>query len=173
MSDFETDAFAPGDGDSGFECGKAPLDDFFRKYAGQNERRGVGRTWVVRRPEDRPDLLEVIGFYTLALGSLARESLPEGEAKRLPRYPLPVVLIGRLARDRRATGLRVGERLLLDAHARTLAIADQAGCVGVIVDAKDDDAASLYAHFGYLTLAGEKAWPRRMFLPIATIRSDP
>jgi hypothetical protein len=172
MSDFETDAFASGDGDSGFECGKAPLDEFFRKYAGQNQRRGVGRTWVLRRPSDRPDLPAVIGFYTLALGSLAGEALPPAEAKHFPRYPLPVALIARLARDHRAKDLRVGERLLVDAHERVLAIAEQAGCVGVIVDAKDAEAAGFYQHYGYGLLVDQAEWPKRMFLAIATIRAS-
>ena len=172
MSDFETDAFASGDGDCGFECGKAPLDEFFRKYAGQNQKRGVGRTWVLRRPSDRPDLPAVIGFYTLALGSLAREALPASEAKQFPRYPLPVALIARLARDYRAKGLRVGEGLLVDAHARVLAIAEQAGCVGVVVDAKDAEAAAFYQHYGYVLLVGQAEWPKRMFLPISTIRAS-
>lgn len=167
----ETEAFARADAACGFECGKPALDAYFQRYAGQNQRRGVGRTWVLWRPAGRSDLPAVIGFYTLALGALARDDLTEAEAKGLPRYPLPVALVARLARDRRANGLRVGERLLVDAHRRVLEIAEQAGCVGIVVDAKDADAESFYAHYGYATLPRERDWPRRMYLPMATIRS--
>ena len=34
--------------------------------------------------------------------------------KKLPKYPMPVALIGRLAIDRRAQGRRLGDRLLMD-----------------------------------------------------------
>jgi len=168
----ETDAFTRTDAACGFECGKPALDAYFRRYAGQNQRRDVGRTWVLHAPPDRSDLPAVIGFYTLALGALARAALSDTEAKGLPRYPLPVAVLARLARDRRASGLRVGERLLVDAHRRVLEIAERAGCVGIVVDAKDADAESFYAHYGYATLPRESEWPRRMYLPMATIRSS-
>jgi GNAT superfamily N-acetyltransferase len=104
-----------------------------------------------------------------------RESLPAAIAGKLPRYPVPVVLIGRLAVDERARRQRVGERLLLDAHDRALAIAAQGGAVGVIVDAKDANAVGFYEHYGYEALEDSEAasvseWPRRMFLPMQTLR---
>jgi hypothetical protein len=169
---FETEPFARGDGEAGFDCGRPALNEFFRRYAGQNQRQDVGRTWVLRRPADQPDRPAVLGFYTLALGALTRESLSDAQAKKLPRYPLPVALIARLARDLRAGGLRAGERLLVDAHARVLTVAEHAGCVGVIVDAKDAEAEGFYAHYGYQTLVGQPTWPKRMYLPIATLRDS-
>jgi GNAT superfamily N-acetyltransferase len=143
--------------------------------AGQNQRRNVSRTWVLHRSEEGEHLPEVLGYYTLTLGGVARESLPESTAKKLPRYPVPVVIIGRLAVDERARRLRIGERLLVDAQARALAVADQAGCVGIIVDAKDAGAVAFYEHYGYEVLdqvdvTTGREWPKRMFLPMSTIR---
>ncbi|WPB82636.1 GNAT family N-acetyltransferase [Archangium violaceum] len=149
------------------------MDVFFRTQAGQNQRRGSSRTWVLRRPDDRPELPRVLGFYTLTLGSLERASLPGTISKGLPpRYPVPVIILGRLARHVRVRGQGYGERLLLDAHDRALEISEHAGGVAVVVDAKDEAAAVFYARFGYQALESltEGLWPRRMLLALADIR---
>jgi GNAT superfamily N-acetyltransferase len=169
--EFETVALTTEDTASDFRSGVAPLDEFFRSQAGQNQRRNVSRTWVLRRSTEEGDLPVVLGFYTLTLGAVERESLPEKVGKKLPRYPVPVVIIGRLAVDERARRRRVGERLLLDAQARALEIADSAGGIGVIVDAKDPDAAAFYGRYGYQILehSEQREWPKRMFLAMKTI----
>ena len=174
--EFETVAFSPEDAASDFRSGVPPLDNFFRTQAGQNQRRNVSRTWVLRRTTEEATLPDVLGFYTLTLGSVERETLPAAMAGKLPRYPVPVVIIGRLAVDERARRRGVGERLLLDAHDRALAIAAQGGAVGVIVDAKDDNAVAFSGHYGYEVVehagaANASAWPRRMFLPMQTLIS--
>lgn len=127
---------------------------------------------MLRRPEDRVDLPRVLGFYTLTLGSLERESLPVDMARGLPRYPVPVIIIGRLARHVRVRGQGYGERLLLDAHDRALEISSHAGGVAIVVDAKDEAAAAFYAPFGYELLESrpEGGWPRRMILALADVQ---
>jgi predicted GNAT family N-acyltransferase len=128
---------------------------------------------VLRSPEDRPELPRVLGFYTLTLGSLERESLPTTVSKGLPpRYPVPVIVIGRLARHVCVRGQGYGERLLLDAHERALEISNHAGGVAIVVDAKDAAAAVFYARFGYqyLQTVPEGVWPQRMILTLADIR---
>ena len=129
---------------------------------------------MLRRPEDRPDLPRVLGFYTLTLGSLERESLPTAMARGLPRYPVPVIIIGRLARHVRVRGQGYGERLLLDAHDRALEISGHAGGVAIVVDAKDEAAAAFYAPFGYepLETHPEGGWPRRMILALADVQKS-
>jgi predicted GNAT family N-acyltransferase len=127
----------------------------------------------LRRPEDRPDLPRVLGFYTLTLGSLERQSLPATMSKGLPpRYPVPVIILGRLARHVCVRGQGYGERLLLDAHDRALEISQHAGGVAIVVDAKDEAAATFYARFGYqyLETSAEEHWPRRMLLTLSDIR---
>ena len=89
---------------------------------------------------------------------------------KIPKYPMPVALIGRLALDERAHGRRLGERLLMDALHRVVDAADLLGCTGIIVDAKDEDAERFYAKYDFTTVAAE-VWPRRMFLPIGTARA--
>lgn len=188
----ETQPLTSADAASGFTCESPELTRFFRGQASQNQRRDMSHTWVLRRPEGRPELPLVLGFYTLTLGAIERETLPPELARRLPRYPIPALLIGRLARDARVRGRGIGERLLADAHLRALAVNAQAGGVAVIVDAKDPPAYSFYAKFGYAPLlqlqpvpgthpdeaphspvpAPRPEWPRRMFLPMATLRKS-
>jgi predicted GNAT family N-acyltransferase len=115
----------------------------------------------------------VLGFYTMTLGSLERQLLPVTVSKGLPpKYPVPVIIIGRLARHVRVRGQGYGERLLLDAHDRALEVSNHAGGVAIVVDAKDEAAAAFYAPFGYQYLESgmEGVWPRRMILTLADIR---
>jgi hypothetical protein len=83
---------------------------------------------------------------------------------------MPVALIGRLAIDHRAQGRRLGEKQLLDALPRVVDAASILGCMGVIVDAKDEDAERFYAKYDFVVVT-EESWPRRMLLPIATARA--
>jgi len=172
LGGFETVVFAAEDAASGFRSGVAPLDEFFRTQAGQNQRRDVSRTWVLRRSDGEKDLPAVLGFYTLTLGAVERQTLPPAIAKKLPRYPSPVLIIGRLAVDERVRRRRIGERLLVDAQARALRIAEHAGGVGVIVDAKDAVAVAFYERYGYEVLEKAEAhvWPKRMFQAMQTLR---
>src|SRR5438128_1894380 len=92
-----------------FDCGEPVLDEYLRKFARQNQDRDVGRTYVATLPGE----LRVLGYYTISSGSVAFATLPEADRKRLPRYPVPTVHIGRLAVDRTARGQRLGETLLV------------------------------------------------------------
>lgn len=164
------------DAASGFQCESEVLNRFFRQEAGQNQRGDVSRTWVIRRSaEDDPRLPPILGYYTLTVGEVQRAMAPPEVTKRLPPYPLPVVIIGRLARDVRAKGKGIGELLLDDAHRRALQVNVQVGAVLVIVDAKDMDAASFYARYGYKPLMTSvpegQEWPRRMYLRMKDLRA--
>ncbi|WP_326938765.1 GNAT family N-acetyltransferase [Archangium violaceum] len=95
-------------------------------------------------------------------------------SKGLPKYPVPIVIIGRLARHLHVRGQGYGERLLLDAHDRAVEISSHGGAVAVVVDAKDAAAAAFYEGFGYQYVeSGQKGvWPRRMFLSLEDIRNS-
>jgi ribosomal protein S18 acetylase RimI-like enzyme len=81
---------------------------------------------------------------------------------------MPVALIGRLAVDRRAQGHGVGGRLLVDALVRISCAGEDVGCLGVIVDAKDEKARDFYQHNGFTEIESGR-WPRRMYMPMATV----
>jgi GNAT superfamily N-acetyltransferase len=146
-----------------FSCGNDLLDDFIRAKAGQYERKNVGRTYVAIRG----GLMKIVGYFTLALGSVEIADLPRVVAKKLPKHPVPVVLLGRLAVDRSEQGKGLGKHLLLDAMSRSLAISEQAGAFAIEVLAIDDAAKAFYQKYGFVPLLDQD---RHLILPMATVR---
>jgi GNAT superfamily N-acetyltransferase len=148
---------------SGFDCGQPSLNDFLSRLVTQYEKRGIGRTYVlVPEGENR-----VLGYYTLASGQLVLSDLPDGVAKKLPRHPIPVVLLARLAVDRTVQGQKLGELLLRNAFQRSLDVATQLGNFAVTVDAIDERAVQFYEKFGFVRLKNRSD---RLFLMLETLR---
>jgi len=149
-SPYLTTPIEAADAKLGFSCGKHPLDDYFARHAVANDSSGIGRTYVLHRGADDPaELPAVLGFYTLSMASAESPQVSKVLEKKLPKYPMPVALIGRLAVDHRARGRRLGEKLLMDALCRIVHAATLVGCTGVIVDAKDVDAERFYAKYDF------------------------
>lgn len=146
-----------------FCCGHPALDDYLRRYATQGQRHHLVRIYVVLDDSDR-----VLGYYSLSAASLSHAELPAAEAQRLPRYPVPAVLIGRLASDctARQFGLRIGLRLLIHALRQALRAAETIGVQCVIVDSKPGSVA-FYQRFGFRPLQQNGL---KLYLPIATIK---
>lgn len=147
---------------SGFSCGRSALDDFIRSRVSQYEKRRLGKTFVAVPPGER----RVIGYYTLAAGAVAFEHLPTGASRKLPKHPVPVVLLARLAVDRSAQGKGLGEGLLVDALQRAVRLSAGLGVHAVAVDALDDTAAAFYRRYGFAPLLDD---PLHLYLPIATV----
>lgn len=114
------------------------------RYAWMNQQAGAAQTYVGLAGED------MVGYYTLAVGQVSREEAPDRIVKGLARYPVPVMLLARLAVDRRWQGQGVGKALLKDAMQRTLQAADIAGIRAFVVHAKDAEAASFYQKFDFI-----------------------
>ena len=169
---FATTALEQTDVAAGFSCGVHALDQYFARHALPNHHQGIGRAYVLRRGEaGDPSLPLVLGFYTLSMAHAESSQLAAALQAKLPRYPMPVALIGRLAVDKRAQGRRLGEKLLVDAIRRVLLAAELLACVGVVVDAKDERAEGFYCQYGFVTVVTE-GWPRRMFLPLNVARAS-
>jgi GNAT superfamily N-acetyltransferase len=145
-----------------FSCGKAPLDDFLRLRASQYEKRRLGRTYVALFPGGT----RVAGYYTLSASAVAIANLPPEAAKRLPKHPVPVILLGRLAVDQKARSQGLGKALLLDAFRRSLDLSEQLGLFAVEVLAIDADAREFYTNFGFVPLADNDL---HLFLPMRTV----
>jgi GNAT superfamily N-acetyltransferase len=148
-----------------FQCGHESLNDYIRRYASQDVRRNVARVFVAT-PENNPQ--QLAGFFTLSAGSVNCSSLPAALARKLPRYPVPVALIGRLAVDSTFQGNGLGSVLLADACQKVLQASAVLAVTGIIVDAKDDNAIAFYAHFGFIPLQGQAD---RMMLPASVFRT--
>lgn len=152
---------------AGFDCGELALDDFLRRQAGQLQRRGFGKTYVAVGD----DGASVRGFVTVSVGQIAAASMPP--TLKLPRYPVPILRIGRLAVDRRSQGQGLGQDLLAFALHLALDFADRVGLWAVVVDAKHEAAAAWYRRLGFIATSDD---PLCLFLPIGTLgqaRSSP
>jgi len=165
----EIRALRESDERSAFRSGDPDLDRFLSKYAGQNQfRHHIGATYVAVEGNT------VAGYATVAPAHIEIDVLPAAQRKKLPRYPLPVLRLARLAVDERARGRGLGKRLLGFVLRLALRMAEDFGCAGVVVDAKPG-AVDFYTQFGFFPLeVVEGQSPARpaataLFLPIAEI----
>ncbi len=146
-----------------FDCGEASLDQYLIRYASQDIKRGVNRVFVAS-PLDTPR--RVIGYYSLSAGSLNANSLPEVFGRRLPRYPVPVARLGRLAVAKSHQGVGLGSILLADALKRVAQASQVMAVYAIVVDALNDHAAEFYQQFGFIPLPSQ---PLKLFLPMDSI----
>lgn len=150
---------------SSFQNGKHPsLDDWLQTRALASEGLSA-RTYVIcdaRQPD------QVVGYYAISTAMEQRGGLPSAKLRRGMPEQVPLLLIGRLALDRRVQGRGLGSELLADALRRCLAAADIAGARGVVAHAIDDDAVRFYRKHGFVhSPIGERV----MLLPIESIRA--
>lgn len=143
-----------------FSCGVDPLDEYLRRFARQHADTNVSRTYVA---VDGP---AIRGFYSLAVSGIRRENLSTKLASRFPGFPLPVARLARLAVDLRHQRQGLGELLLADALQRCLRLSAEIGMVGVIVDAKDEQARGWYERYEFERLPDS---PLTLWLPTAAI----
>lgn len=146
-----------------FTCGKAALDEFLRSLVTQYEKRRLGRTYVAVRTGER----RVAGYYTLASGAVSFGSLPPEAARKLPRHPIPVILLARLAVGTEAQGHGLGRTLLVDALGWCLELAGRLGVHAIEVEAIDDEARHFYEKYGFISLIDDQ---RHLYLPITTVQ---
>lgn len=142
-----------------FDCGESGLDDFLKNYARQNDSKGLGKTFVAISPEET----RVRGFYTISSGSISFEIFPEN----LPRYPIPIVHLGRLAVDKTAHGTGLGGFLMFDALRRSVKLADELGIYAVEIKALNEKAKKFYLKYGFTELIDDEF---HLYLPIKIIK---
>ncbi len=143
-----------------FDCGESGLNEFLFFYARQNSERGLGKTFVAVK-DSQP--LEIAGYYTLSRGSVSFENIPE----KLPRYPVRVVQLGRLAINLKAQGKGIGKLLFYDALSRSLIVSEQIGVYAVEVYALNETAREFYLKYGFQELSDD---PFHLYLSIKSIR---
>ena len=146
-----------------FDCGEPTLNEYLQRYAKQDSRKRVSRVFVAAATE-RPG--EIIGYYTLSAGGLVANELPEDFSRRLPRYPVPVVLLGRLAISGTHHGQGVGSIHLADALQRIIHASDVIAVYAVVVDALNNSVVKFYRQFGFIPLPKQ---PLKLFLPMDTV----
>jgi GNAT superfamily N-acetyltransferase len=127
----------------GFDCGKEALNRFLKRQAWINQQANSAQTYVLAKD------LTVLGYYSLAAGSVTHDAATERVKKGLARHAIPVILLARLAVDKTLQGKGIGPALLKDALMRTASAAATVGARALIVHAKDDQAKSFYEHFNF------------------------
>lgn len=146
-----------------FDCGRPELNDYLHLYARQNHKRGSTKTFVAEHP-DTPS--QVLGYYSVCPSELEFELAPEEITRRLARYPVSGFRLARLAVANDLQDHGLGSELFAAATQRILSVAAEAGGVILLIDAKDERAASWYARFGARALADS---PLSLVIPLQTL----
>jgi predicted N-acetyltransferase YhbS len=147
----------------GFDCGEVALNEFLLRQAGQQQRRGFGKTYVALAE----DGVTVTGFITVSAGQIATTSL--SAQSKLPRYPAPMLRIGRLAVDVHHQGTGIGQDLLAFALRLAVEFSQRVGLYAVVVDAKHDKAKEYYVKLGFIACVDN---PLCLYLPIVTLEQS-
>lgn len=143
-----------------FSCGVPALDMYLRRQARQDLERKLAAVFVLTS-----DSRTINGFYTLSAHAILSTDLPENQAKKLPRFPLPVTLLGRMGVSQNLQGQRLGEFLLMHALERAWIGSQQVASWAVVVDAKAG-AREFYLKHDFVPFPSQ---PDRLFLPMTTI----
>ena len=154
---------------AGFDCGDEPLNNYLRRHAWTNqEKSSIGVSYVA---VDEAAPRGVLGYFTLAMASVPRDAFPKKYIRGLPPYDLPLILLARLAVDRRFAGRGLGHALISQAFRICLQAADEVGCRYIITDAYRDRI-GWYRRYGFVPIAGAaEGGPQRMFLDMRTVRA--
>lgn len=128
-----------------FDCGKPSLNEWLIRHARQAQGSGSAKTFIVA-DNDR-----VVGYFSLTVGQVDTLEAPERIRKGMGQYPIPVVILARLAVSIQDQGKGVGFGMLQDAIRRTLLIAEQAGIRAMLTHPIDEEASNFYTRFGFVT----------------------
>jgi GNAT superfamily N-acetyltransferase len=145
----------------GFASGEVSLDDWLKKRALKNQGSGASRCFVVCHGKI------VIGYYSLSAGGIHHEAAPKTMRRNMPD-PLPVLLLGRLAIDRRYHNQGLGRALLRDAMLRAVHVASDAGVFAMMVHALSESAKQFYLSRGFVE---SPLQPMMLMMTLATIRA--
>jgi predicted GNAT family N-acyltransferase len=147
---------------SEFDCGKELLNSYLHRQANQDMQRHLSVCFVI---VDNNNIVK--GYYTLSNASIDRDIIPDNIKSKLPKSygNLPVTLLGRLARDKKYNGERLGEILLLDALKRCYETSSTIGSLAVVVDPIDQKAKNFYLKYGFILLPDSN----KMFMAMKTI----
>jgi len=126
-----------------FACGEPSLDEWLKRRALTNQLSGASRTFVVA-----DEAAHIHGYYAIAAGAVSHQ-MATGSVRRNMPDPIPVLVLARLAVDRRAQGIQLGAALLQDAVGRAMSVAQNAGVRALLVHALHERAKQFYEHYGF------------------------
>ena len=147
-----------------FDSGEKFLDDWLKRRALKNHASGTSRCFVVCVEQG------VVGYYSLSAGAISHDDAPKGMRRNMPG-PLPVLLLGRLAIDKRYQNQGIGRALLRDAMIRAVNVACEAGVFAILVHAISDQAKRFYLSRGFVNSPIQSIQPKTLMMTIETMRS--
>ena len=145
-----------------FDCGQVALNQFLQRFALTSQRANSAQTYVCC------DAGAVVGFYSLAVGSVEPGAASARVVKGIAQHPVPVMILARLAVDSRHQGAGLGRALLKDALKRTAQAADIAGIRALLVHAKDESARNWYLQWEFEPSATD---PLHLFLLLKDLKA--
>lgn len=149
-----------------FDCGISELNTFLKVHANQNQLKNISKSYVAVSQQNEITPKIITGYYTLSSGQIFMEQLPDAIKTKLPKYPVPIARIARLAVNKTHQRQGIGSYLLHHACITILAAAKKIGIFAVVVDAKNDNAKLFYKNYGFMELQTSTF---TLFLPIDTI----
>jgi len=153
-----------------FDCKKAEMNLFLSRFAIKNGKLGLSKTWVLPFKDyskNSKTKLFVAAYFTLASSSVSRDDLPL--KNNFPGYPVPIVLLARLAVDKNFQKQRLGEKTLITALRKSVELTDLGlPAVGLILDVLDNDALKFYQKYDMFKPFTKD--PMRLFVPINVLR---
>lgn len=149
----------------GFDCGKPSMNEFLSRYALKHAKLGFSRTYVLAEKRDSGKA-PIAAYYTLSASTTTREGIPAKQS--LPKYPVPIVMLGRLAVSQSYQGQGLGAKTLVYAL-RQAATLSNAGlpAYGLVLDVLDEEALAFYQHFELFEAFTDD--PMRLFVPMTTL----
>ena len=143
-----------------FDCGEPSLNTYLHRYARQNIKNRINRVFIASPVDSEKS---IVGYYTLSAGSISADDLPLKQKNRLPNYPVPIALLGRLAVDKQYQGQRLGSVLLADAIQRIEQASEVLAVYAIVVEALNPSVAEFYQGFGFTPFSDK---PLKLFLPL-------
>ncbi|MFT6681354.1 GNAT family N-acetyltransferase [Haliea salexigens] len=154
-----------------FDCGKDAINIYLRRYAVKNMSLNLNRTFVLPyTSRESPEKSHVAAYYTLAHQTLVREELPD--PSKLPRYPVPVILLAQLGIDRRFHRQGLGAKTLVHALRHAYQVASNPNgipALGIVLDVLDQNALAFYRSFDFFLSLTDN--PMKLFVPMASLET--
>ncbi len=153
-----------------FDCGKPEMNLFLSRYANKNRKLGISSTWIYPEEETSPEAGKAVikAYFTLAFSTVARETIPTD--KSLPAYPVPVIVLARLAVNVQYQGKNLGKKALIVALRQCVTITDRSlPVLGVVLDVLDNQALGFYQKFNLFKPFTDT--PNRLFVSLNVLRN--
>jgi len=138
---------AADDDREGFDCGRESLNQWFGRHAWHNQESSVSRTSIIC------DAITgaIVGYVSLSAAQIERAHLQKSAQRNRPD-PIPAILLGQLAVDRRHQGNGYSTSLMFFALTTAVRLSNDIGCFGVLTHPLDDNVRAFYSRFGFETL---------------------